>query len=217
MESSKLTMKASALLAVSLSLLLTGAVGAADPNPAEARLREGLKTLTLQLRAAQTETATLQAAQAKLTEEKKELETRVAALSKQSVTDSETITEIREELVTRGNEVNRLNEALEKWKKSHGEVTVVAQKKETERAAAASQVIIMERKVADQQRKNAELFRLGNEILQRYERFGLGDALTAREPFIGTTKVKLQNLAQDYGDKLADQKIKPAPRARAQR
>jgi hypothetical protein len=45
--------------------------------------------------------------------------------------------------------------------------------------------------------------------LDRYEKFGLGDALTAREPFVGLTKVKFQNLVQDYQDKLSDQKVKP--------
>ena len=62
--------------------------------------------------------------------------------------------------------------------------------------------------MADQQTKNDAMFKLGNEILKRYERFGLGDALTRREPFVGTTRVKFQNLIQDYTDKVADQRIK---------
>ena len=53
------------------------------------------------------------------------------------------------------------------------------------------------------------MFKVANEILVRYERFGLGDALTAREPFTGITRVKLQSLFEDYQDKLTDQKIKP--------
>jgi hypothetical protein len=53
------------------------------------------------------------------------------------------------------------------------------------------------------------MFKVGSEILTRFEKFGLGTAITAREPFIGLTRVKLQNLMQDYADKLADQKIKP--------
>jgi hypothetical protein len=61
----------------------------------------------------------------------------------------------------------------------------------------------------DLRRRNNELFKLGNEILSRYEHFGLGTALTAREPFTGITKVKLQSLVQDYQDKLAEQKVKP--------
>jgi hypothetical protein len=73
----------------------------------------------------------------------------------------------------------------------------------------ASESIVLKRKLDDRDRKNFELFKLGNEILKRYEKFGLGDALAAREPFTGITRVKLQNLVQDYQDKLADQRVKP--------
>ena len=66
---------------------------------------------------------------------------------------------------------------------------------------------MLPRKGDDQQRKNRAMYQLGLEILKRYEHFGLGDAITAREPFVGTTRVKFENLIQDYGDKLAAQKI----------
>jgi chromosome segregation ATPase len=194
---------------LSLLFVAPGAQAANEPNPAEARLREGLKNTMLQLRAAEAERATLQVAQAQAAEQKKALEARVEALTKQSVADREAAAELTGKLADARTEITRLNESLDKWKKSHGDVTAIAQKKEAERAAAASQVIVLQRQVADQQRKNAEMFKLGNEILKRYERFGLGDALTAREPFIGTTRVKFQNLIQDYGDKLTDQKTKP--------
>ena len=72
-----------------------------------------------------------------------------------------------------------------------------------------SEKIVLERKVADQQVKNAEMFKISNEILTRYEKFGLGTAIAAREPFVGLTRIKLKNQIQDLGDKLADQKIKP--------
>ena len=52
------------------------------------------------------------------------------------------------------------------------------------------------------------MFRLANEVLDRYAQFGLGTAISAREPFVGITKVKFQNLVQDYQTKLTDQTIK---------
>ena len=58
------------------------------------------------------------------------------------------------------------------------------------------------------------MFRLGNEVLDRYAQFGLGTAISAREPFVGITKVKFQNLVQDYQNKLTDQTIRhdaPSP------
>ena len=60
----------------------------------------------------------------------------------------------------------------------------------------------------DQRVRNITMYEVGLEIIDRYEKFGLGDAILAREPFVGTTRVKFQNLIQNDQDKLADQKIK---------
>jgi hypothetical protein len=57
--------------------------------------------------------------------------------------------------------------------------------------------------------RNAEMYRLANEVLDRYAQFGLGTAISAREPFVGISKVKFQNLVQDYQNKLTDQTIRP--------
>ena len=57
------------------------------------------------------------------------------------------------------------------------------------------------------------MFRTANEILTRYERFGLGEALAAKEPFVGVTRVKLENLIQEYEDKLVDERIKNSGRS----
>jgi hypothetical protein len=84
----------------------------------------------------------------------------------------------------------------------------IAQKMESERTKLAGQVIELQRKLADRESKNLALFKLANEILKRYQRFGLGDALAAKEPFTGVARVKLENLVQDYQDKLADQRVK---------
>ena len=78
-----------------------------------------------------------------------------------------------------------------------------------ERAKLAADVIVLNRTTADQKTKNAEMFKLGREILLRYEKFGLGDVIGAKEPFVGTARVKLETYVQDFQDKLTDQKIKP--------
>ena len=61
----------------------------------------------------------------------------------------------------------------------------------------------------DLETKNTNLFQIGSEILTRYEKFGLGEALAAKEPFVGTTRVKLENQVQGYEDKLLNQKSTP--------
>jgi hypothetical protein len=85
----------------------------------------------------------------------------------------------------------------------------LVKKLSADRASKASQAVMLQRRVDDQQRRNSEMYKLGAEILDRYAKFGLGTALSAREPFVGVTRVKLENLVQDFSDKLADARIKP--------
>ena len=205
-----------ALVALSLVLLtLTqpAAQAADQPASAETRLREMLRTTILQLRAAETERAALQAAQAESAAKEKALTEQVEALTKQSAADKDAsdkaITDLKAKVADQDTQIAQLKDALEKWKEGYAKAADIANAKEAERAKLASQVILLDRKVADRETKNAELFRIGSEILRRYERFGIGDALAAREPFVGIARVKLENHVQDYQDKLLDQKIKP--------
>jgi hypothetical protein len=194
-------------------LLITPLCAADAPTPAEAKLRESLRATMLQLRTAESERAALQAAQTEMEEKSKALAEQVAKMEKQIAEEKElaemTGAELKAKVDERDREIGDLRLSLDKWKVAHQKVTDIANAKEAQRAKAAMEVIVLNRKVAEQQVKNAAMFKLGNEILTRYEKFGLGDALTSREPFVGITRVKFQNLIQDYGDKLADEKIKP--------
>lgn len=197
-----------------LALLSGGSLLAADAeNPVEAKLREGLRNTMLQLRDAQAQMATYQAAQIEAEQKVKELTAKVESLSKQSIADRNTaanmVAELNAKLAEQDAVIQALQAANMKWKKSYGEITTLAQKKEDARGVLAAKVIKLERQVADQQTRNVKIFQVGEEILDRYEKFGLGDALLAREPFVGATRVKFQTLIQDYHDKLVDARIRP--------
>ena len=176
-------------------------LGAADPA-VDNRMREALRNTMLQLRSCETEKATLQAAKAEADEVNKRLAAKVDSLAATSSKAEKAVAE-------QDAEIEKFKAAIEKWQAAYQQATDLAGKKESERAKLAANVILLQRQVEDLQRKNASLFNVGNEILTRYEHFGLGDALNAKEPFVGITRVKLDNLVQDYRDKLADQKIRP--------
>lgn len=202
-------------VAAFLSLLPTGALLAADaPSPAELRMREQLRTVMLQLRTSETERATLQAAQAEMETKNTALTTQVETMTKQMSTDKEanekSVSDLKAVVDQRDTEIGRLNESLSQWKAAHKQITTLATNTEAQRAKLAANVILLNRQVADQQARNSAMYKIGIEVLARYEKFGLGDALTSREPFIGITRVKFENLIQDYHDKLADERIKPA-------
>jgi hypothetical protein len=98
---------------------------------------------------------------------------------------------------------------LGKWKAGYEKAVTVVKDTDSKRARFEAQAIAAQRKVEDRERKNRELFKLGNEILDRYKKFSLGAAIGAREPFTGLARAKLQTLVQDYADKLEDQTLKP--------
>jgi NhaP-type Na+/H+ and K+/H+ antiporter len=202
-------------LLVAALLSVSGATALSQQTEGEAKLRETLRATMLQLRNAETERATLQAAQAALDARNKELTEQLDKLTKQAAANQadadKQMTELKAKVDERDREIGELRVWLDKWKADHQKITALAQKKEGERAKLADKVILLDRRVADQQTRNAAMYKLGVEVLDRYEKFGLGTALTAREPFVGLTRVKFENLIQDYSDKLTDERIKPEP------
>ncbi|HVS52041.1 MAG TPA: phage major capsid protein [Opitutaceae bacterium] len=186
------------------------AAEAADAN--DAKLREALRNVTLQLRAAESDRASLQSAQSTLAEENKTLAAKLDALKKDVVTErtatDKTIATLKAQLAAQEAELARTKETAEQSEAKHKEAAALAAAKETERTKLAAENIALQRVVADREAKNLALFKLGNEILARYEKFSLGEALEAREPFVGRTRAKLETLVQDYEDKLADNRVK---------
>lgn len=198
--------------AAALLLLLPLGLAAADQNSPEAKLRESLRNTMLQARNLQVERDTLQAAKDQLEADKKELQDKYDALVKQAAADQQKadkqLSDTQNKLAEAEKQGVTLQESLDKWKASQQQAVEMLKAKEDARLKLTQQNIELLRRVEDQRVKNQEMFKLGLEVLSRYEKFGLGTALTAREPFVGTTRVKFQNLVQDYADKMADQRVK---------
>jgi chromosome segregation ATPase len=201
-----------ALIATALPL---HAAPEADPS---AKLREQLKATMLQLRTAQTNAANMQAAQAAAETKAKELEAQIVKLTKQNEelvkqanTDKaaaqESIATLNDKLAERDKRLVQFNDALAEWKAGYQKAAEVARTKEDERAALASEAIVLKRTIADREAKNIALFNTSNEILDRFENYALGKALSAREPFIRSTRVKVENLVQGYKDKILNNRI----------
>ncbi len=187
----------------------------AGPSSVESRLRAALQQTAQQLRDTQDQLVAAQAAQTQSDQDKTALQakldaanTQIAALAKQDADDKAAAASTADDFNAR---INDLNTALGTYKssvaagmkddKANAQLAAV---KEAARAQLAVQTIAMQRSLDDRERENVELYKLGNEILTRYQNFGLGDALAAKEPFIGTSRVKLQTLVQNYRDKLLD-------------
>lgn len=192
-----------------LVIIIPALLFAGNANADDARTRETLRNLTIRLRSAETERNNLLSEKAQFEQEKKTLTEKGDALIKQATIDKETIATLTTKTADQEAALAQAKEALQKWKSGYEQVAAAEQKEKADRDKLVAEVVLLKRKLADREAKNRELYKLSNEILARYEKFGLGDALAAREPFTGITRVKLENLVQDYSDKIADQRIKP--------
>ena len=57
--------------------------------------------------------------------------------------------------------------------------------------------------------RNQKLYQVGSEILDAYSHMTVGTVIASREPFAASERVKLENAAQDYGDRLYEQRYDP--------
>jgi len=184
----------------------------AEVNPVEQKLRESLRGTMIQLRDAQGQVAVLQAAQLESEQKIKDLTSQLDKAVKQAAEEKKNLERAITQLTVKNGEQDarlaRYVESQAKWKKAYESLAEMAKSTEAARAKVEAEVIVLQRRVNDQRTKNEAMYKLGIEVLDRYKNFGLGSALAAREPFVGVTRVKFENLIQDYENKLSDQTIK---------
>ena len=178
----------------------------------ESRLRDQLKAMTGQLRTAETEKATLLADKTALEEKAKKLDAQIVELGKQLVAETDRAKKdgetLRNEIAAKVAEIAQTNAELKKATEFGSNAAALANKTKAERDKLAAEKIQLTRIVADQRMKNGKMFEIGNEILTRYEKFGFGTAITSREPFVGITRARMETLIEEYGGKLAEQRLK---------
>ena len=202
--------KSSLIIALVALTFSSPIIRGAEEDPV-AKMREALKNTMLKLRDVQGQLANAQAAQiaaeSKVTELTSKNEALVKDLASERNTSTNMIADLNKKLAERDDTILGLESSLAKWKKSYTELTTLAAQRETQRAALEAKCNGLDRQVADQQDKNIAMYKVGMEILDRYKKFGLGEAVLAREPFTAAQRVKFQNLTQDFADKLTDARI----------
>ena len=194
------------LLVAGIMAITPPTLCAADAGNNETRLREALRNALIQARTAENDRAISEAEKADLKQKNEACTKQVEALIKQARVDKEK-SDLRSRVSVQETQIAQLKQELEKTREELRKSQDQARTLEAARAKLANDVILMLRTIADQKTKNREMHKLASEILVRYEKFGLGEALGAKEPFVGLSRVKLQNYVQDFQDKLSDQRI----------
>ena len=191
----------------------------ANPQDAAmAKMRQMLRDDAARIQDAQNQAVTLQAQVTQDEADKKDLQAKLDALSAQLKTVSDQaaadkadstkqITDLKADVDDKTGQIGRLSDGIKQWKTAYDATAQLAAGNEAARKQYAIQAATLQRTADDREAKNLALYKLANEILTRYEKFGLGEALEAKEPFVGLSRVKLETLVQDYKNKILDQAI----------
>ncbi|MGK5035245.1 hypothetical protein [Janthinobacterium sp. LB3P118] len=91
---------------------------------------------------------------------------------------------------------------LAQYRQASEQLAATSKQIEAERARLDGEVASQRGALARCESKNAQLYATGQEILQAYEGLNVLDVMQARQPFAAQSRVKLEQIAQQYGDQL---------------
>lgn len=189
-----------------VALMVAGTARADEVT--ETRLRDALRQAITQQRSMEDELARLKA---KSSQDDQVIADLKAQPPKAAAPDTAILEKMEAEfnrrLAEQHETLARAGETLEKWQAAYEEAAGTARAKEAERAQLAAQAEGLTQRATSCEAKNARLFEAANEILGHLKDISVAEAMAAHEPFVGTKRVELQNLAQDAEDKLLDQKV----------
>lgn len=185
------------LALVFFSLLLP--FSAAHAQSIEERLRDQLRATVNQLHQLQDDGAALQAQKAQAEQERDQLKAELAAAKAEAARSR-----------SNGAQTRELEGEVSKYKDAVAEATTSAQKAQADQTKLQADLTDAKALFGACEEKNAALLKTGNDILDSFQNFDVGDALGANEPFIRIKRVDLENAAQDYDDKLRSGKFDPS-------
>jgi DNA repair exonuclease SbcCD ATPase subunit len=198
--------------------LLCGVLYTATPAMAqsiEEKLRSALRSTTEQLRQLQDTQSQLQADKSNAEQQRdkaladlKQAQADLAAAKGKSGADVAAERALSSEKASHAQDVQQ----LAKYKSSYEELLTVSRARDAERTQAQTELKARDTQLQTCEAKNAQLYQVGQEILNAYEHVGLGSFLASRQPFAQSARVKYDEIAQRYGDQLYGGKFDPAAR-----
>jgi chromosome segregation ATPase len=188
-------------------LLAIGATTAAHGEDSELdRLRQALRDATAQAHGLEDQRLALQNQLGASMQERDRLKGDVAAAKARI----KAVEKAHREAVTEFNQrLEERNQVLEKWKAAYEEAATVARTKDAERAQAEAMANSFKASTKSCAERNIKLVQIGHELVDRLANVHFGDILAAQEPLTGIKRVQVQNLLQDYQDKILEQKAQP--------
>ncbi|NTZ84671.1 hypothetical protein FCJ61_17110 [Burkholderia metallica] len=206
------------MLAAAVAGALLLAAGGAHAQSIEDKLRSQLRSTVQELRQLQDGQAQLQSDKAAAEKQRddalaqlKAMQGQLAAARGDSGAEAAAKRALAQERAGREQDAK----SLAKYKSSYEDLLAVSRARDAQHTQLQKDVAARDTQLKTCQAHNAELYRVGHEILDAYEHVGVGTFLSSRQPFAQSARVKYDDLAQRYGDALYAGKYDPAARAAA--
>lgn len=193
------------LTAAVLVLLASGAAHAQNQSMEE-RLRAQLRITTTQLQQAQNELAAFKGGAAApstpgdIDKVKKDLASSQAA-ERQAREKLSGVKQQNQEAL------DKANAQITQYRGAYDELLKLARAADAERQRLAGEASLKTLAVTQCEAKNGQLYAVGQEILNAYETLDLATVISARQPFAAQSRIKLDQIAQQYGDKLYESRF----------
>jgi chromosome segregation ATPase len=188
----------------------------ADDTP-EDRLRAALRQSVTEMRAAQDQAAQTQSqliqAQSDLAATKAQLDAataKLAALTGKATAKPEQLKALQTQLDAAQQQNAALQQGLSRYQSAVQQAQGIARQKDAESRQAQSGLAANTRALDSCKATNTKLIDVSEQVLHLYQdRSFLWVLRKSYEPLIGASKVDLENIVQDYDDKIRDQEYIP--------
>lgn len=191
-----------------LLALAAGTAHAQQGQSMEERLRNQLRITTTQLQQAQNELAALKAGQPRggaggdAETLRKELDAARAQLAAERGARDKLADSARQAQQHSQAVAEKAGSQIAQYRGAYDELLRMARGLDAERQRLAVEATTRQSALARCEAANAQLYAVGQDILRAYETVDLGTVLAARQPFAAQSRVRYEQIAQEYGDKL---------------
>jgi DNA repair exonuclease SbcCD ATPase subunit len=187
-------------LAIFAALFLAMGATASFGQSLEDRLRDQLRQTTEQLRQLQDSQAALQARATAAEAERDNLKEQVVALQAQVThpahRENEAAVQSLQQQVTKDKDaLAQASSSIHEAQADHDRLQTLVTNQATMLTAC--------------EQKNAQLLKVSYDILDKFEHVDWWDTLNLSEPFVQDSRVRLEQIAQNYGDQIYDGKFDP--------
>lgn len=193
---------------IALVLLAVFPAAQAQTASLESRMRDQLRETRTQLQELQAQQSTWAAEKAALEKERDAAKQEAAAAHATKAVPAVSPDSTRELAAER--QRREAAEAIQQRNKSDAESAGVAMRTaEAERSRLAKELELSHSQVDACTARNVQMYQVGKEVIAAYENIDTTDIVSSRQPFAAKSRVKLENAAQSFGDKLYEQRFDP--------